>query len=198
MIIVNGLIEVVKNLKVDNILISKQSEVTNEYTEFINIAKKKKTNIIIVKSGDRIEIDDETYIEIIYPGDKLCFDDINNNSIVAKIVYKNFKMLFTGDIEKEAENLILDKYCQELKANLIKIPHHGSNTSSSEEFLKIVSPEVALIGVGEENNFGHPSSEVLLRLNKIKCKIFRTDLNGEITLKINKKGRILVNKIINN
>ena len=92
-------------------------------------------------------------------------------------------MLFTGDIEEIAEKEILKLYKDRLKANVLKVAHHGSKTSTSKEFLEAVSPQIALIGVGENNKFGHPDEITLERLNDIGCKIFRTDENGEIVLK---------------
>lgn len=100
-------------------------------------------------------------------------------------------MLFTGDIEEVAEKEIL-KLDKNLKSTVLKVAHHGSKTSSITEFLKQVSPKIAVIGVGKNNNFGHPSDDVLDRLNKLKIKTYRTDLNGEIRIKINKSGKIYI------
>lgn len=95
---------------------------------------------------------------------------INNNSLVAKLVYKDFSVLFTGDIEEIAEKAILEKYArhlEELKATVLKVPHHGSKTSSTQDFLNAVKPKVALIGVGKNNTFGHPNDAVLERLKRL-------------------------------
>jgi len=97
--------------------------------------------------------------------------------------------MLTGDIEEIAENAILNKYknnAKILNANILKVAHHGSKSSSTEDFIKAVMPEIALIGVGKDNSFGHPSDGTIERLNKIKCKILRTDENGEIELFVNK------------
>lgn len=114
---------------------------------------------------------------------------LNNNSLVCKLEYKNFSIMLTGDIEEIAENAILNKYknnAKILNANILKVAHHGSKSSSTEDFIKAVMPEIALIGVGKDNSFGHPSDGTIERLNKIKCKILRTDENGEIELFVNK------------
>ena len=91
-------------------------------------------------------------------------------AIVAKLIYKNFSMLFTGDIEKVAEEKIIRKYkeTEKLKSNILKVAHHGSKSSSIQQFLEMVKPEIALIGVGEKNTFGHPNGEVLERLNELR------------------------------
>ena len=98
-------------------------------------------------------------------------------------------MLFTGDIEEIAEKQILEEYNNSniLRANVLKVAHHGSKTSSTQSFLEKVRPQIALIGVGKNNTFGHPNFEVLQRLQDINCKIYRTDEMGEIYLNINKK-----------
>ena len=124
------------------------------------------------------------------------YDDLNNNSIVAKLTYKQFSILFSGDIEKSEENIV-DKFtANELKSTIIKVPHHGSKTSSSEEFIKAVNPSIALIGVGENNKFGHPNEEVLQRLENINCKICRTDEMGEIEIRVSNKGKLKLKKLL--
>lgn len=195
---VGGLIYVLKSLRVKNILISKQSQESNEYKEFIQIAKKRKIKVIAVKQGDVIRIENDISFYILYPTAKLEFNDLNNNSIVAKLVYGNFSMLFTGDIEQEAEGKILQKYSTDrLKSTVLKIAHHGSKTSTTEGFIDLVNPKIALIGVGKDNNFGHPNGEVLDRIGNSGAKIYRTDMHGEISLKVNREGRIWIDKMLN-
>lgn len=160
-----GLKYVIKTIKVKNILISKQAKNSDEYTEIIQLAKNKKINIIEVKQGDTIIIEKDVQLKILYPTSQLEFEDLNNNSIVAKLVYTNFSMLFTGDIGIEAENKLIKKYSSSiLKSTVLKVGHHGSKTSSGEDFIKIVNPQIALIGVGKDNTFGHPSKEIIQRL----------------------------------
>ena len=191
----NGLIKVIENLKIENVIISNQAIFSDEYENIAKIINKKQINIINVKQGDKIEIEKNVQIDILYPINPLEYNDLNNNSIVAKLKYNNFSVLFTGDIENSEQNII-NKYnnTNKLKSNILKISHHGSKTSSSEEFLKKVSPQIALIGVGQNNTFGHPSPNILKRLELINCKIYRTDINGEIKIIVNKKGKIWINK----
>lgn len=130
---------------------------------------------------------------------KILENVLNNNSLVLKLVYLNFSCIFTGDIEERAEKSILEKYknfVQILKADILKIAHHGSKTSSTEEFLKKVNPKIALIGVGKNNKFGHPNKNVIERIKNNKIKIFRTDENGEISININGKGKVKIVKTI--
>ena len=188
----NGLIETIDNLNVKNILISKQAYFCDEYRNIANIINSKKINVIFLEQGNRLNIDKNVKIDVFYPIKELQYDDLNNNSIVAKISYNSFSVLFTGDIEKSEKDL-LDKYKkEELRADILKVAHHGSKTSSTEEFLREVKPKIALIGVGENNNFGHPNAKVIERLKDINCKIYRTDEMGEIEIKVNKQGKVLV------
>lgn len=188
----NGLINVLERIKVNNVIISNQSEVSEEYKNIMKIIKEKNINVYIIKKGDKINLDKDIYIDILYPKTNLNFDDLNNNSIVAKFVYKSFSMLLTGDIEKEAEELILQESKEKLESTIIKIAHHGSKTSSSKEFIEAVNSKVALIGVGKNNKFGHPSDSVLQTLNNFEIKVYRTDLVGEIEIKVNNNGKIKI------
>ena len=108
-------------------------------------------------------------------------------------------MLFTGDIEEVAEKKILEEYKSSniLNSLILKSPHHGSKTSSSEKFIKAVNPKVILIGVGKDNKFGHPNKEVLDTYKNQNIKIYRTDENGEIKISVDKKARVKINKFIN-
>lgn len=186
-----GCISVAKKLKVKNIIISKQIEETENLKKMLNIINEKNINLIVVEKGDEIKIGKYLKINILWPemGKNI---DLNNNSIIAKFIYRDVSMIFTGDIEKEAESEILKIYGETniLNADILKVAHHGSKTSSTNEILNQITPKISLIGVGENNQFGHPDPEVLNRLQKIKSKIYRTDKDGEIIINIKSKGRI--------
>ena len=106
----------------------------------------------------------------------------NNESIVGKLEYGEFTMLFTGDAEKEAEAEMVDAYGSNLTAKILKSPHHGSKTSSSQKFLQTVKPEAALISLGTGNDYGHPHKQTMERYEKQGIKIYRTDEDGAITV----------------
>lgn len=165
----NGLIEIIEKMRVENIVMSKQSKESEEYKKILEIIKQKNIKVSSVKAEDKIIIEKNLYIKILNPAEKFEFQDLNNNAIVAKLVYKNFSMLFTGDIEKAEENLA-KKYKNELKSTILKVAHHGSKTSTSEEFLKYVEPQIALIGVGENNKFGHPNQITIEKLKNIRSQ----------------------------
>ncbi len=184
-----------KEIEVKNVIIGKQFEASENYEEFVKIVKEKNIKVYVVEAGKKINIEEGLYLDILWPASANVINDnkINNNSLVCKLVYKDFSILFTGDIESKAENAILKKYANNmevLNATVLKVAHHGSKTSTTEEFLEAVKPKLAVIGVGKNNTFGHPSEIILESLKKIKCKIYRTDENGEITLRINKKGKV--------
>lgn len=195
-----GLFKVVENLKIENIIISKQGEESDNFKKFINLIKDKNTNLIIVKKGDYIKIDQYSYFEILFPEENYIKDNIlNNNSIVAKFVSENISMLFTGDIEEIAEKRLYELYknTNKLEASIIKVAHHGSKSSSTEKFLSLVKPKIAVIGVGKDNNFGHPNSNVIERIRKYTTIIYRTDKCGEIEIKFN-KNEVKINTMLSN
>lgn len=169
---IGGLFYILEHLEVKNIIISKQAEISKNYLKLKSIVEKKKINIIIAKQGNRIQIDRDIYFDILFPEEEMILENVlNNNSIVSKLVYKNFSMLFTGDIEKETESKIVKLYSDNLdilKSTILKVPHHGSNSSSTDEFLRLVQPKIALIGVGNNNLYGHPNNEVIERLKKLR------------------------------
>lgn len=167
---VGGILSILEELKVGKIIIGKQYENSENYEKMIKIARKKKIEIIQADKENDIVID-EVKFNIIWPDKENIIKEnsLNNNSLVMKMIYKNFSMLFTGDIEEIAERKIIDTYKDNsdiLKSDVLKTAHHGSKTSSINEFLNLVKPKIALIGVGKTNTFGHPNIEVLERLER--------------------------------
>ena len=188
-----GILTIMEKVKVKNIIISEQAEHSENYERFKKLMIHKKIRLIVVKKGDKIKIGRYSEFKILFPTSRLLSENpLNNNSIVAQFNYNNFKMLFTGDIEKLAEQQILKAEKAEIRADILKVAHHGSKTSSIPEFIKAVKPKIALIGVGKNNTFGHPNQQTIKNLENIKCRIYRTDLQGEIIIKIDQKGRMNV------
>ena len=184
-----------QRLKVDKVYIGRQFEDNDNYNKFAEIVETKKIKVSIIEAGQKIRFSKSTYMNVLWPDkdEKITANSINNNALVFKICYKEKSILFTGDIEEKAERALIKKYkeTEELNATILKVAHHGSKSSSIEEFLKLVSPEISIIGVGAENTFGHPSDQVLERIENLKSKIYRTDLNAEITIRIDKQGKII-------
>lgn len=195
MIMFGGLLYIMQEIKVNNVIIGKQYEKCENYKKFIEIVKKKNIKVNVVEAGQKINIERNLFFDVLWP----CIDNmisenaINNNSLVCKLKYKNFSMLFTGDIEEIAEKAILAKYSKNkniLKADVLKVAHHGSKTSSTIDFLKAVKPNYAVIGVSKDNNFGHPSDITIQNLKDMGVKIYRTDEIGEIEIKGITKNKI--------
>ncbi len=184
---------ILKNMKVKTAIICNIGQESEEYNHFVILAKENKTKIRYVQKGSIIKLGKNKIIEILYPdkNEKINHNAKNNNAIVFKLTWNKFSMLFTGDIEEKAERKILEMYKnkeEKLKSNILKVAHHGSKSSTMQEFLEIVKPSLALIGVGENNNFGHPNDMVLNRLEQSGCKTYRTDMLGEITITSNGKS----------
>ena len=130
-----GILTIIDQLKVKKVIIGKQFESSENYRKFIEIAREKKIVINIVEAGQKIQIEKNCHLDVLWPNskNKISENILNNNSLVCKLIYKNNQ--------------------GKLKSTILKVGHHGSKTSTSEEFLKVVSPEIALIGVGESNKF---------------------------------------------
>lgn len=190
-----GFVFLLKNMKVKNVIISEQYKTSSIYEQFKQICKKQNIQIIYVRSGDEIRIKDLAF-KILHPKSKenqISENPLNNNAIVCMVKYKNRRILFTGDIEKVAENEMVKEYTNGLKADILKVGHHGSKTSTTKEFLDLINPSVALIGVGQNNKFGHPNEDVIKRLEEKNIQIYRTDEMGEISVIIDKNGKIKIN-----
>lgn len=168
---IQGLLYVMEKIKVKNVIIGKQFETCDNYEQFVRLVKENKIKVSIVEAEQKINIEKDLYLDVLWPisNNEISENSINNNSLVCKLVYKDLSVLFTGDIEQIAEKAILQKYkdTTTLKSTILKVAHHGSKSSSIEEFLKVVKPKISLIGVGEENTFGHPNAKVLERLQRI-------------------------------
>lgn len=125
-----------KELKVKNIIIGKQFEKCNNLQEFYKIAKEKNIKIIIVEAETKINIEKDVHIECLWPDKSNIIKEnsINNNSLVFKLIYKYISILFTGDIEEKTEKELIKKYKTNLKCTILKVAHHGSKSSSIEQF----------------------------------------------------------------
>ena len=172
---IGGLFTIMKELQVGVIVVAKQGEISENYKKLKEIVQENNLKVLVVQKGDKIKIDNDFYFDILWPNNSKLINEniLNNNSIVCKLVYKDFSCIFTGDIEEVAEKEILQEYKNNLKilnSTILKVAHHGSKTSSTQDFLNAIKPKIALIGVGKNNNFGHPNEGVIERLIKIRCK----------------------------
>lgn len=181
---VGGLVWVAKNLKIEMVLDSGQSHTLYQYKEFLQNIDKRGIEYKVVRRKDKFLIGDTLKLEVFHPQESLISgsrSDLNNNSVVLKLTYGEFDLLFPGDIEEEAETLICD-LDENIEVEVLKVPHHGSASGMSLEFLKKVSPEIAIISVGEGNRYGHPAKSTINRLKKFGVDLYRTDKNGTVTV----------------
>lgn len=182
----DGLIEVLKRYRVENILWTGVLRDTVEYNVWKSLIKKEKAKVFIAKAGQEIKTDSSPPLvfKILYPLQNLegeMVKNSNDTSIVAQLIFGKSSFLFTGDASKSTEKKLLEENTY-LDSDVLKVGHHGSKTSSSEKFIEKVSPEVAVISVGRENRYGHPCQKVLENLAKYGIKVLRTDRDGDIKI----------------
>ncbi len=154
------------------------------YEEIIKKAQDKKIKLLIPQINQKILLGESCELDFLYPLENLKnkkIENINNSSIVNRLRYKNNYFLFMGDSEIDVEKKLLEK-SYELKSDVLKVGHHGSISSSHQEFIKKINPKISIIMVGKNNKFNHPSLRTLNKLQKIGSLIFRTDLNGDINI----------------
>lgn len=172
---IGGLSGALNYATVDTVYCSTDVYDSTEFYDFKEYVSRKNAEIKVPQSGDFFMLG-EAVVHILS-----CYseDGVNNSSIVLRIVYGNTSFLFTGDAEREAEAVILESGAM-IESTVLKIGHHGSDTSTSYQFLREIMPKYAVISVGADNEFGHPSEGVLSRLRDADIKVYRTDINGTI------------------
>ncbi len=178
----SGLLAVLEEYQVNKILTTGVLHTTNDYEEWLKQIKNKNIPYQIARAGDNIEFSDGVRFEILWPEDDLTgqrAQDLNDTSVVLRVVYGKTATLLTGDIPQTVEQILIQE--GNLSAQILKVAHQGSNTSSSKEFLQAVAPTWAVILVGANNRYGHPSSKVLNRLQALGINVLRTDLLGSIS-----------------
>ncbi len=188
---VAGLKYVIENLKVKNFYDTGFVYPTVYYMEILELVKEKKIKYILGRKKENVIIEPNFEVSILYPPTNFIFDNPNDNSMVIRIRYKDISVLVTGDIERAAEEEIVKTYGnkmpEKIESNILKVPHHGSGTSSTLSFLALVKPEVGIIMCGKNNRFGHPRQSTLTRYKRLGIEIFRTDLDGTIEFIIDGK-----------
>ncbi len=177
-----GLLAVLDRYQVDNVLITGVDGGNKNYQEFLGLIKEKNINKIIAVAGQRFDLPKGVQLEVIYPLNSLenrKVDNQNNGSVVLSLEYQEIRFLLMGDLEEGGEANLLATG-NNLSANVLKLGHHGSSTSSSLDFLQAVDSELVIISVGQGNSFGHPSLRTVKRVERLGSNILRTDLLGKI------------------
>lgn len=171
---IGGMADVLNTFNIKNFYATAFTTTTQTYERMLDAVENSGAEVHEVMAGSVILDEPQILVEVVAP--KTLGDDSNNSSIVIKLTYGKNKFLFTGDAEKSEE----DDIWTNIKCDVLKVGHHGSATSSSANFLKKVDPKYAVISCGMGNKYGHPTDEVLERLNSRNIEVFRTDLQGTI------------------
>lgn len=191
---IGGADEVIKGTKVYKVLDSKVPNTTKNYEDFLDAIEGRienpQDNFITAAPGQRFELGGNAFISVLAPVQPLFTKDQlrsggnepNANSVVTRLDYGEFSIMLTGDAEAQTEERLMEGGAR-LAATVLKVGHHGSKYASSEDFLRQGKFKAAVISCGTDNRYGHPSQEVLDRLKAANVTIYRTDLQGEITIK---------------
>ena len=174
---IGGMDDVINEFDIGTFYMPDCSHTTKAYEDMLDSLLKKDVDTQIAEAGVTICSEGSLEIDILSPVTSYG-DELNNYSAVVKLTYGDISYLFTGDAQIYAENLIT----ADVSANVLKVGHHGSSTSTSSSFLRRVSPDIAVISLGEDNDYGHPHSEVVQRLTNCGAQILRTDRDGTVVI----------------
>ncbi len=175
---IGGLDDVIKNIDIGKLYMPKVSHTTKTFNDVLTAIKTKGLKVSTASAGVQLDLGGDMDAKMLAPkGDS--YDDMNDYSSVIKLKYKSTSFLLTGDAGEVSEGEMLSKGF-DLNADILKVGHHGSRYSTSERFLKAVSPEYAVICTGKGNDYGHPHKETLGRLATARIKVYRTDMDGTV------------------
>lgn len=172
---IGGLEYIINNISVENIYMPKAVSTSKTYESLLNTISNKNLKVKVAKANVSIISSDNLSVNIIAPNSE-SYSNLNNYSAVIKIDYYNNSFLFMGDAEVLSE----EEITSDVQADVIKVGHHGSDSSSSLEFLNKVKPKYAIISVGANNQYDHPYDSILSRYESIGAQVYRTDLDGTI------------------
>lgn len=171
---IGGMDDVINNFDINNYYMPNKISTTKTFEDVLDALESNNLNYEVPNVGDEFDLGSAS-LKVIYAGDDT--NDDNDSSIILKMTYGSNTFLFTGDATSNVEKQILNK---DIKSDVLKVAHHGSNYSTTDEFLNKVNPKYAVISVGQNNSYNHPSTTTLDKLNKKNVKLYRTDLVGTI------------------
>ncbi|PWW29392.1 beta-lactamase superfamily II metal-dependent hydrolase [Cytobacillus oceanisediminis] len=180
---IGGLIEVLKKVPVKKVLDSGKVHTTQTYTDYLTLIDQKDIPMEIPSKGEFLNIDEDLVVQVL--NSTYSSSDLNESSVVLKVVHEDVSFLLTGDATMENEANMTLQY--NVSADILKAGHHGSSTSTSSSFLNKVQPSITILSYGD-NSYGHPNSEVVLRLKSIGSKIFSTYNDGNIIVESTENG----------
>lgn len=175
---IGGLATVLEQVPAGAVYLTDEVSTTPVYRNLLNVLKKKAYPVISTDHRTEVDWDADVAITVLNPLPGQIYDGANNGSIVLKVTYGTASMLLTGDAEQNTELLLTAVFGESLQADVIKLGHHGSSTSSCDAFLDAVQPKIALISAGRNNAYGHPHTSVLNRLKERGISVLRTDRDG--------------------
>ena len=176
---IGGMDEILNSFQVEHFIDSGFPHTSKTYENMLTTIDEKNIPFEVAEKGEEIEFDPAVDVEVLNPGPQYS-DDLNENSVVLKISYGEISFLLMGDAGLETEeNLMNAGY--DLDSDILKVGHHASRSGSGEAFISAVSPEISVIEVGADNEYGHPHPEILERLQKVS-RVYRTDLDGSIVV----------------
>ena len=168
------------DMDIGTVLVSEAEPDTGTETDLYNALRRNGCDMVTVTMGDEFVLG-EARVQVLYPY-AIVDNGGNNDSIIIKLLYKNTTFLFTGDTEEISEKALVHIYGDSLSSDVLKVAHHGSRTSNTDEFISAVSPSAAVISCEKNNNYGHPHRETLETLEKHGVKVYRTDLSGTVVI----------------
>ena len=183
---IGGLVEVLNSMPVAEVITTGASNTTDLFMDFLTGIEYANAQYVELSSGETFSIDGITFTAT-SPTKSFTSDDLNQTSLVLRTTFDGVSFLFAGDAGTEAEQVELASGL-ELKADFLKVGHHGSNTSTSTAFLKAVAPKVAIYSAGVNNQFNHPSPETVDRILSQGIKLYGTDVNGTVIVTVNETG----------
>ncbi|MEY8253809.1 ComEC/Rec2 family competence protein [Clostridium perfringens] len=182
---IGGMDEVLENFDVKSFYAPKVAHTTKTYENMLKAVKNEGLKIKQIKEGTKIDLGKDTEVQVYSPV-KSQYEELNNYSPVMKISYGQNSFMFTGDAESLVEKEILNEN-KDLKADVLKLGHHGSHSSTSEEFFKAVDPSIAIVSCAKDNKYGHPHKETMSNLKKAGITVYETFRDGDITISSNGK-----------
>lgn len=176
----DGFIEILKRYRVGAFIYSGRGKDTANWATLAGELKSMNIPVVVLGEGDKINYNGAK-LSFISPGPEFIKSEaLNDTGLVSILEVNGVKVLFTADIDSRVEDFLLKKY--DLNVDILKVAHHGSRFSTTQEFLDEVTPEIAVIQVSKDNKYGHPNGEVINRLKASGARVYRNDENGEIGL----------------
>jgi len=180
---IGSAVNIVKNYNIETLIMPPVTHTTKTFTNLIDLLEQKQIEITPSVCGDKYQFGDAEFT-ILAPNSN-SYKSLNNYSVVISMTYGETTFLFTGDMEKESENEVID-FCKnnhiDLSVHVLKVAHHGSSTSSQQKFLNLLKPKYAIITCGEGNSYNLPNMKTVNRIETAGTKIYRTDLDGDIVI----------------